>query len=159
MAVSSGLLAAAPERTFDRFVSQPAVASSADYAAAHPGARILADDVTGSQLLWRYPSLAGRVGFDARTEVYRPADFLRFARFLTVSGSSWTAATRGYQVVAVTCSLHPNLCAALKGLAGWRVISQRRRRARRRRLIVSDPAGALHRRAGAPVRCPPTTTP
>lgn len=123
VAVSASLLAAAPERTFDRFVSQPAVAASADYAAAHPDARILADDVTGSQLLWRYPSLAGRVGFDARTEVYRPADFLRFARFLTVSGSSWTAATRGYQVVAVTCSLHPNLCAALKGLAGWRVIS------------------------------------
>ena len=79
--------------------------------------------MTGSQLLWRYPSLAGRVGFDARTEIYRPADFLRFARFLTVSGSSWTAATRGYQVVAVTCSLHPNLCAALSS-PGWRVISR-----------------------------------
>jgi hypothetical protein len=124
VAVSAGILAATPERTFDRFVAQPAVESSAAYATAHPDARILADDVTGSQLLWRYPELAGRIAFDARTEVYRPSDFLRFARFLTVSGSSWTAATRGYQAVAVTCSLHPNLCTALDGLDGWRVISR-----------------------------------
>ena len=91
------MLAATPEHAFARFVSQPAVEDSAGYAAAHPGTRILADDVTGSELLWRYPALAGRVGFDARTEIYRPADFLRFARFLTVAGSSWTAAARGYR--------------------------------------------------------------
>ena len=118
------MLAATPEHAFARFVSQPAVEDSAGYAAAHPGTRILADDVTGSELLWRYPALAGRVGFDARTEIYRPSDFLRFARFLTVSGSSWTAAARGYQELAVTCSLHPNLCAAVRRLDEWRVISR-----------------------------------
>ncbi len=121
---SAAMLAATPEHAFGRFVSQPAVEASAGYAAAHPGTRILADDVTGSELLWRYPALAGRVGFDARTEIYRPSDFLRFARFLTVSGSSWTAAARGYQELAVTCSLHPNLCAAVRRLDGWRVISR-----------------------------------
>jgi hypothetical protein len=121
--ISSALLARTPEATFARFVSQPAVRGSATYAAAHPGVRILADDVTGSELLWRYPALAGRVGYDARTEVYRPEDFLRFARFLTVSGRSWTAATRGYGVVAVTCRLHPSLCAALRRLDGWRVLA------------------------------------
>jgi hypothetical protein len=121
--LSGAILAAAPERTFDRFVSQPTVREAAAYAVAHPAARILADDVTGSQLLWQEPALAGRVGFDARTEIYRPADFLRFARFLTVTGRDWTAAARGYQVVAVTCSLHPNLCAALRRIDGWQVVS------------------------------------
>ena len=80
--------------------------------------------MTGSALLWQHPDLAGRVGFDARTEIYRPSDFLRFARFLTVSGASWTAAARGYQELAVTCSLHANLCAAVPRLDGWRVISR-----------------------------------
>jgi hypothetical protein len=123
VALSATILAAAPERTFDRFVSQPAARASAAYATDHPGARILADDVTGSELLWTYPALAGRVGFDARTEIYGSSDFLRFARFLTVTGRDWTAAARGYQVVAVTCSLHPNLCAALRRLDGWRILS------------------------------------
>jgi hypothetical protein len=103
---SSILLAHTPATSFGRFVSQPAVRAAASYAASHPQATILADDVTGSDLLWSYPALTGRVGYDARTEVYRPNDFLRFARFLTVTGRSWTAASRGYDVVAVTCSLH-----------------------------------------------------
>jgi hypothetical protein len=120
---AAALLATTPDAMFARFVSQPAVEVSAAYARAHPSTRLLADDVTGSELLWRYPALAGRVGFDARTEVYRPGDFLRFARFLTVSGPSWTAATRGYGVVAVTCRLHPNLCAELRRTDGWRVVS------------------------------------
>ena len=121
--LSGAILARTPETMFTRFVSQPAVRTSAAYAAAHPHVRILADDVTGSELLWQYPALAGRVGYDARTEVYRPGDFMRFARFLTVAGPSWTAATRGYGVVAVTCSLHPNLCSQLRHLAGWRVLA------------------------------------
>lgn len=122
IAVSSAALAQTPDSQFGRFVSQPAVRTAAAYAVVHPNAKILADDVTGSELLWKYPALAGRVGFDARTEVYRPADFLQFARFLTVSGRSWTATSRAYAVVAVTCSLHQNLCDALHHLGGWRVL-------------------------------------
>src|SRR6185503_18820936 len=52
------ILARTPEAMFTRFVSQPAVRTSAAYAAAHPHVRILADDVTGSELLWQYPALA-----------------------------------------------------------------------------------------------------
>ena len=123
--LSAAILARTPEATFARFVSQPAVGAAATYATADPRVRILADDVTGSEPLWLYPALAGRVGFDARTEVYGPENLLRFARFLTVSGRSWTGAARGYGVVAGTCSLHPNLCAALRGLRGWRVLAGR----------------------------------
>jgi hypothetical protein len=84
---------------------------------------VLADDSTGSALLWLHPALAGRVGFDARTEIYPPSRFLRFDRFLLLSGRSWTAATRGYQVLAITCWLHPGLCPAVRRLPGWRVIA------------------------------------
>jgi hypothetical protein len=123
--VAAGFLVRTPSSAYGKWVSDSAVHSAARYAAHHPHVRILADDVTGSALLWRYPSLAGRVGFDARTEIYKPSQFLAFARFLLVSGPSWAAAARPYQVIAVTCSLHPTLCKALPELSGWRILTHR----------------------------------
>jgi hypothetical protein len=123
--VAAGILVRTPSSTYGKWISDSAVHSAARYGARHPQARILADDVTGSALLWRYPSLSGRVGFDARTEIYKPSQFLAFARFVLASGPSWAAVARPYQVVAVTCSLHPALCKALPELSGWRILTHR----------------------------------
>jgi hypothetical protein len=123
--VAGGILVRTPSSAYGKWISDSAVHSAARYGAQHPQARILADDVTGSALLWRYPGLAGRVGFDARTEIYKPSQFLAFARFVLASGPSWAASARGYQVVAVTCSLHPALCKALPKLSGWRILTHR----------------------------------
>jgi hypothetical protein len=119
------VLALTSAATYQSFVARSAVVAADRYAEAHPAARVLADDSTGSALLWLHPHLAGRIGFDARTEIYPPARFLRFDRFLLLSGGSWTAATRGYQVLAVTCWLHPGLCPAIRRLPAWRVIDDR----------------------------------
>jgi hypothetical protein len=123
--VAGGILVRTPSSAYGKWISDPAVHSAARYGAEHPQARILADDVTGSALLWRYPSLAGRVGFDARTEIYKPSQFLAFARFVLASGPTWAASARPYQVIAVTCPLHPALCKALPGLSGWRILTHR----------------------------------
>jgi hypothetical protein len=123
--VAGGILVRTPSSEYGKWISDSAVHATARYAAQHPQARILADDVTGSALLWRYPSLSGRIGFDARTEIYKPSQFIAFARFVLASGPSWAAAARPYQVIAVTCSLHPALCKALPKLSGWRIISHR----------------------------------
>jgi hypothetical protein len=123
--VAGGTLVRTPSSAYGKWISDSAVHSTVRYAAQHPKARILADDVTGSALLWRYPSLSGRIGFDARTEIYKPAQFIGLARFVLASGPSWAAAARPYQVVAVTCSLHPALCKALPKLSGWRILSHR----------------------------------
>ena len=125
MAGVCAVLAMTSTATYQSFVARSAVAAAARYAEAHPGVRVLADDSTGSALLWLHPRLAGRVGFDARTEIYPPSRFLRFDRFLLLTGRSWTAATRGYQVLAITCGLHPGLCPAIRRLPGWRVIADR----------------------------------
>jgi hypothetical protein len=125
MAAACAVLALTSQATYGSFVARTAVAASDRYAESHPGARVLADDSTGSALLWLHPALAGRVGFDARTEIYPPSRFLRFDRFLLLSGGSWTAATQGYQVLAVTCWLHPGLCPAIRRLPDWRVIADR----------------------------------
>jgi hypothetical protein len=123
--VAGGILARTPSSAYGKWISDSAVHSAARYGAQHPHARILADDVTGSALLWRYPGLSGRVGFDARTEIYKPSQFISFARFVLASGPSWAAVARPYQVIAVTCSLHPALCKALPKLSGWRIITHR----------------------------------
>ena len=123
--VAGGILVRTPSSAYGKWISDSAVHATVRYAAQHPHARILADDVTGSALLWRYPSLEGRVGFDARTEIYKPSQFIAFARFLLVSGPSWAAAARPYQVIAVTCSLHPTVCKALPTLSGWRILDHR----------------------------------
>src|SRR5205823_2657231 len=122
---AGGLLATASAAQWDGFVSASAVRTVEAIAARQPDDHVLADDSTGSALLWLDPSLAGRVGFDARTEIYPPARLMTFARFLVVSGPNWTAATRGYGVVAVTCPLHPGLCPAVRRLPGWRVVDDR----------------------------------
>lgn len=122
---AGGLLATASAAQWDGFVSASAVRTAEAIAARQPDDHVLADDSTGSALLWLDPSLAGRVGFDARTEIYPPSRFLRFDRFLLLSGGSWTAATQGYQVLAVTCWLHPGLCPAIRRLPDWRVIADR----------------------------------
>ena len=114
----------APGSAYTRAVSSTALDASARYALAHPDARILADDVTGSALLWQYPRLAGRVAYDSRIEIYRPAGFLAFARYLSVQGAHWMAPARGYQVLAVSCSYHPALCPALAAQPGWRVLAR-----------------------------------
>ncbi len=114
-----------PASAYNSFVDEPAVVVAATYATAHPGARVLADDSTGSALLWQYPGLAGRVGFDARTEIYPARRLIAFAHFLGVAGRTWTAAARPYQVLAITCSLHPGLCPAIRHLHAWRVIGTR----------------------------------
>jgi len=123
--VAGATLVRTPSSAYGKWISDSAVHSTVRYAAQHPKARILADDVTGSALLWRYPSLSGRIGFDARTEIYKPAQFIGLARFVLASGPSWAAAARPYQVVAVTCSLHLALCKALPKLSGWRILSHR----------------------------------
>jgi hypothetical protein len=125
MAAVCAVLALTSTATYDSFVARSAVSAAAGYAQSHPTARVLADDSTGSALLWLHPGVAGRVGFDARTEIYPPARFLRFDRFLLMTGGSWTAATRGYQVLAITCGLHPGLCPAIRRLPDWRVIADR----------------------------------
>jgi hypothetical protein len=117
-------IGSSPAADFSTLVSSTAVDRAAAYADAHPRARVLADDVTGSALLWQHPELAGRIGYDARTEIYEPNAYLRFADYLTVLGRDWLAPTRGYAVLAVSCEFRPQLCRALPGLPGWRIVAR-----------------------------------
>lgn len=93
-----------------------AIAGVASYAAAHPCARVLADNTSASALLWLDPALAGRVGFDGELEVYQPESLIQWVRFQTADGARWLSAARGYQVLLGAKAFAPRLVAHLERL-------------------------------------------
>ena len=109
-----------PTSRFDSAISMPAVRATDGYLAAHPAATVLADDVTGTGLLWLYPRLDGRVAFDARTEIYRPASIHTLARFLSGRNAGWEDAIAGYSVISLSCAQHRAVCSSVTHLPGWR---------------------------------------
>ena len=83
---------------------------------------MLGDDLTSPQLLWKYPGLAGRVGFDSRFEIFPDAKILPWMHFVALDTPSWAAITRGYQEIVITAQKTPALTAHLRHLPGWRVL-------------------------------------
>jgi hypothetical protein len=120
-AFAAATLAATPDSHFERTAPRGAIAAAGRYAALHPSARILADDTSSSALLWLAPATAGRVGFDARLEQFRPADLQRWFEYLRVDGPDWFRVTRGYDVL-LTSSRNGRLVAHLRTLDGWKRI-------------------------------------
>ncbi len=104
------VVATTPAAKVDSSVSMPTIKATDAYMAAHPATRVLADDITGTELLWRYPRLGGRVAFDARTEIYKPASIHTLARFLSGRKAGWKQAMVGYNVIAISCQWHADVC-------------------------------------------------
>lgn len=103
-------------------VSLPSMDAAATYAAAHPGALVLADSSSAPALLWLHPQLTGRVGFDIRYEIYSRPALLRYARFIAgYRHPGWLRTLRGYSVLVVSRG-YPGLARAVAHLRGWRVI-------------------------------------
>jgi hypothetical protein len=117
------VVARTPDSTFERLSPQPEMAATAAYARDHPQARILADENSSSALLWQFPATQGKVGFDARLEQYPNAALRHWFEFLFMSSPNWLDATRGYDVIVVTRSVHPQLARRLLSLKGWRVLA------------------------------------
>jgi hypothetical protein len=84
--------------------------------------RILGDDLSSALLLWKFPRLHGRVGFDIRLEQYSDRQLRRWFTYQNGSGRDWPATTRGYEVLVATESRTPNLVARLRALDGWRIL-------------------------------------
>jgi hypothetical protein len=137
LAVIAGMFAT-PTTRFDSAVSMPAVRATDGYLVAHPATTVLADDITGTELLWLYPGLAGRVGYDARTEIYKPASIHTLARFLSGRNAGWEDAIAGYDVISLSCKQHAAVCRSVVRLRGWR-------------RLPHTPGGVVMVRTGTPV--------
>jgi hypothetical protein len=118
-AASLVTLVATPDSQFFTQVPRRAINVAADIAVRNPHVRILGDDYSGSAMLWLRPAVIGRVGFDARFELYG-RHLGAFSDFLFARGAHWAQVTRGYGVV-VASRRHPQLTRGLSALPGWRV--------------------------------------
>lgn len=83
-------------------------ASSAD-----PDSTVFVHGRETDWLLWRYPSLAGRVAYDARLELLSPDQVDDLLRFDKQQGTHWHAAADGYTFIWINNRLRPQLARAL----------------------------------------------
>jgi len=124
--VSVGVLALTSGQQFQSRIPRRAIDVAATLAARNPAGRILGDPWSGTPMLWLHPETIGRVGFDARMELYSAPELSAYFDFLSVHGRRWQRVMHGYSLVVASRALDPKLTGALERLPGWRVVYQDR---------------------------------
>ncbi len=109
-AVVVGVVASKPRSWFEE--KWPAAAVAA-VDAAGPEARVLASDRHADWLLWRLPSLRGRLAYDVRFELYPRDRIVALSRFDYQRGADWQRPADGFDVVVVDEESGGSLTAAL----------------------------------------------
>jgi hypothetical protein len=101
VAAAAGVLvfvAAKPRSWFEHKWPDGAVRAVTD---AGPTARVFASDRHADWLLWRIPSLRGRLAYDIRFELYTKRQIVALGRFSYHEGNSWARIADGYRVIVV----------------------------------------------------------
>ncbi len=134
---SAIVLFTTPDSRFEQLVANGPLSAAARYSDAHPSQKIMAGDVSASALLWRHPETQGKVGFDARYEIYTQSQLLAYTDW--VAGSKgrpqWSRVLEGYDIVVATTLLRQNVIDRMRTLPGWHQ-------------IYSDADGAVFARDG-----------
>jgi hypothetical protein len=91
---------AKPAHWYESNWPKAAVAHAAASSAAQ-SPRIFASDRLADWLLWREPTLRGRVAFDIRFELNTGAQVHALHRFFARTGPDWQSAARGYDVIVI----------------------------------------------------------
>jgi hypothetical protein len=119
---SAGVLALTSSQQFQSKIPGRAIDVAAVLAARNPADRILGDPWSGTAMLWLHPATIGRVGFDARMELYSAPELSAYFDFVFVRGHRWQRVTHGYGIIVASRAQDPGLAAALGSLPGWRVV-------------------------------------
>jgi hypothetical protein len=101
-----------------------ATSAAADAAAHHRCWVILADNLDAAALEWHDPSLAGRIAYDARAEVYSPSEMMRWAIFESGRSPRWSSTIRGYELLVGSVDQQPALVQRLAQLPSGVVIER-----------------------------------
>jgi hypothetical protein len=109
--------------------------------AAHPNARLLADDRTADWLLYKVPQLKGQIAFTGRWEVLTRPEFLAARDFIKQAEPDPARYERGYQLFAVDPFWNKKLGRAYAS-SGLRVVYRGRRIAVYERLELTPKAAA-----------------
>jgi hypothetical protein len=116
-AISTLIIAALPTSWFETTQGRAAIA--AVERGTGTNRLVLADELAANFVLWRIPSLAGRVAYDSRFEQYTPTQQQRFYDWVEVSSPEWMDAAKGFDVL-VASPRNRALEARLLRLPGWR---------------------------------------
>ena len=119
--VSICVLAVTPTSQFESEMPQRAMGAAVAMAVRNPALRVLGDDWSGTPMLWLYPAMVGRVGFDIRLEQYSSRQLTEYIDFL-FAHPGWQRVMRGYSIVVVSRREHPRLAADLERVPGWRIV-------------------------------------
>jgi hypothetical protein len=77
---------------------------------SNPESRVFATDRNADWVLWRIPSLRGRLAYDVRFEIYDPATFNRIVRFRGERGHGWKSLADGYKTIVLESDVeHSNV--------------------------------------------------
>ena len=104
MAFGIGRLATRSASGFEAQAPLGAIAATASYVASHPDARVLADTMSASALLWLDPAITGHVGFDGELEIYPQPALIAWITFQNAHSADWLAAANGYRILVATRS-------------------------------------------------------
>jgi hypothetical protein len=118
------LLATRSEAGYEQVIPARVLASVTAYAQTHPCASVLADNWDASALLWQSPSLAGRIGYDARIEQYAQAALNRWTAYQAGTGRDWAATTSGYQILIANTHYTPVAVKQLTQIRPRRLLAQ-----------------------------------
>ncbi len=119
-----GLMAMRSDRQYESQIAIRPLDAAAIYASAHPCAAILADNWDSSAMLWHFPDLAGRIGFDARLEQYAPAALADWVRYEVALSPRWPQIAGAYQLLIGNATFTPALTHRLATLPNAYVLAR-----------------------------------
>jgi hypothetical protein len=123
-ALAVGVLAAGVSTAkIERIWPQAQGAAIAKAAAADPSLRVVAQEGYADWLLWRFPSLRGRIAFDIRFELLGDQGLEDVVHLEVAGGPSWNRPFVGYRLALWNRDTKPELVGALLAEHGAKVLS------------------------------------
>jgi hypothetical protein len=86
------------------------------------GSRVFATDKNADWMLWRIPSLRGRLAYDVRFEIYSPETFNHLVRFRGEQGPDWKSLADGYRTLVLESDIKPNGVRVFRAEPGARIL-------------------------------------
>lgn len=119
------VLAAAPSSWYEREL--PTRAATELARVAGDDASVFASETLSDWLLWKQPSLRGRIAYDVRFELLSVQQLDRLSAYHRRSGPGWAAPTLPFSLIALDRRVDSKLVEALTARAGVRTIFRDRR--------------------------------
>jgi hypothetical protein len=119
-------LAAAPASWYGRELPAEATAQ-VERATRGAGTTVFASETLSDWLLWKEPSLRGRIAYDVRFELLSVGQLDRLSAYHRRSGAGWAAPTLPFSILVLDRRVDSQLIRALEARAGSRTIFSDRR--------------------------------